>query len=610
MNLSRGAFFRIAGVLTLVVLLSGVCWAEIKLDYRQRQAVQRQEWNMKDVEKKIAAGISGEQVQWTLNKLNAIIADLKKNNCPDDNNQVASLKKRVDQARTALGGAEATASEPASQKPAQESPPAVTASSPKPAATAPAAEVKLPYNVREALKRQERNLADFEKKVTEGKTGAYANQLDSMVADLRKNKAPENHSKIKSFMDRVEKARAAFAAAPAPLNRNAKEAVGRQWARVQQVAATLRQLETDIKAAPVIKKWDDRGVTFSLSGIEGDLDRNGTPKDHPHYRKIVKGKVAILARLEELKALAQPKIDAYTSSVSLDNFPEVNEDLERADDLAHLYQNVAVSNLKNPAKAKRFLGPADQIEKFIADSRMKYAPLIENNIQPGRSLEFKLDWLEGNFEKFKRVRQDFDQQAPGEIRGMLAQAEGSMSMAMERKNPQIFTGAVSQTMERARGLLQSLALSVGEDAPVVAELAKAIVASQKKSDETAKALEEEILAETRAPEDKYEGSDGPKLIKKIRDAWHKENPGDEIMDVRIVTPDWERNISWDYNAAGVWYKSDKEFLGFIVIVKTDTKIATIYPAFINRDNLKKRESTVTSHKSTYVIRRMLAKNVK
>ena len=46
-----------------------------------------------------------------------------------------------------------------------------------------------------------------------------------------------------------------------------------------------------------------------------------------------------------------------------------------------------------------------------------------------------------------------------------------------------------------------------------------------------------------------------------------------------------------------------------VIVKTDDRIATIYPVFINRDNMKNSESLVTSHKSTCTICQMRVKNV-
>ncbi len=621
MNFNKRLFFMIANSLILVIFSAGVCGAEVKLDYRQRQAVKRQEWNMKDVEKKISTGISGTEIKWTLNKLDAIIADLTRNNCPTENSQVASIMERVAKARIALGGTE-TASELVSSTTDKIKPQNIEnkvlkekemkqqpALSPASGSAVPAAEAKLPYNVREALKRQERNLADFEKKVAEGRTGPTSSQLDAMLADLRHNHAPENHSKIKNFMARVEKARIAFAAAPVPLNRNAKKAVKHQKARLLEITATIDQLEKDIKAAPVIKRWDDRGISSALSGVEDDLNRNQTPTNHPDYLKIIKDKTSILARLETLKSLAQPKIDAYSNSVNMNNFPDVYKDLERTDDLATLYNNVNISNLKKSTRTKKLLGLADQIEKFITETRIKYAPLIENNIQPGRSLNYKLNWLNDNFNEFKKVQLDFNQQVPGEIRDMLTNAENSMSVAVQKKNPQIFSGGVSQAMKEARELLESLKLSVGQDGPVVAELSRAIAATQEKYNQTAKALEEDILAETRAPEDKYEGSDRNRLIKKIRSAWHKENPADEIIDIRIVTPAWERSIGWDYNAAGVWYKTDKQFLGFTVIVKTDAKIATLYPAFINRDNLKKKDTTVTSHKSTYVIRRMLIKNV-
>ncbi len=51
---------RALAIALLVFLGAGVAWAEVKLDYRQRQAVQRQERNMAEVEKKIAVIVQTE----------------------------------------------------------------------------------------------------------------------------------------------------------------------------------------------------------------------------------------------------------------------------------------------------------------------------------------------------------------------------------------------------------------------------------------------------------------------------------------------------------------------------------------------------------------------
>ncbi|MBU0673437.1 MAG: hypothetical protein KJ950_02185 [Proteobacteria bacterium] len=640
---------RIIGLLVMGLVLFcfvGSVLAETKLDYRQREAVKRQEWNMNDIDKKMAAGASGQDAEWLLKKLDGILADLDKNNCPDDNSQVAALKGRVATARGALSSVSIPPPPAAVPPPATPSPVAAAPAS-APVAAAPAsatvAEVKLGYPQREAVKRQESNRLDIEQKITKGEIdlstnpGWVASKLEGMLYDLDSNQVPtEGNSQavaLRSWIAKMQQTlaeagnsqaaaqAAAKAAAPPPAEQatapavpklpyGAKQAVDRQWNKVQQGVANFKALREEVTQAAVIKKWDDYNLAFSLSGVQSDLDKNSVPPDHPYYKKIMDTRASILNGLEELKAVAQPKIDAYQNATNESSYPDLKDDMEKADNLAHMYNNVGLANLNNPAKAEKLLGQADQVEKFISDSRKKYAPLIEAQTAGGRSLNTDLIWLEKNFTSFKKIRDQFNNQTPGAIKQLLSQADGMMAKAKERKNPQIFTGGVAQAMGQAEGLLTSLTLSLGKDAPAVLESTKLLATSRKKSEETAKALEEEILAETKAPADQFKGSGRSSLIKQMEKAWEKNNPKDKILEVRIVSEDWEQSVGWEWNNAyDRWEKYDRQTLNMVVIVKTDGKIATIFPAFINRDNMKKKEWEVAQHDTKYVVRRMLVKNL-
>jgi hypothetical protein len=537
---------RFAIVFLTLLAVSAPALAETKLDYRQREAMRRQEWNMKDVDKKLAAGVSGDQVQWLQKKLDAILADLAKNNCPDENSQVTALKERVAKARKTL--------ESLSTAKAAEAAPAAAPSA------APAAAAPQPATPR-----------------AQGKPAPKP-------AEAKQAPVPK-------------------------LPYGAMQAVNRQWRKVQQEAANLRQLWADVEAASVIKKWNDRNIEFSLSGVQSDLDKNHVPPDHPYYQKIMNGRANILQSLAKLKTIAQPKIDAYANATNPASYPNLREDTERAESLTRMYRNVSVSNLQNPAKAKKLLAQAEHVERFIADSRKTYAPLLENKIAAATTLGNNLIWLERGFDAFKKVRASFDQQAPAHIKQMLERAEKMMAKAKAMKNPQFFTGGVAQAMGQASGLLESLTLSKGKDDATVVALNQALEATRQKSDETAKALEEEILAETKAPQDAYKGSGRSSLIKQMKAAWEKNNPDDDIMDVRILSNDWERSTGYEWNNAyNRWDKYDRQVLNMVVIVKTDSKIATIYPAFINRDNMKHKEWEVAQHDTKYVVRRMLVRN--
>lgn len=497
-------------------------------------------------------------------------------------------------------------------------------------------EVKLDYRQRQAVERQERNMVEIEKKITagnitmNGSTQWLSNKLDAMVQDLSLSKVPEGNSKVADLMARIARARETAGGATAPtaavepaaatqqtakpgsakLAPGARAAVDRQWGRLQQQKANLLALNEDVEKATSLKKWDDRSISFKLQGVLEDLDKNGVPQDHAYYIKIRDMRTNLLTSLDNVKAKAEPKIAAYANAVNLDNYPEVQQDIERADLLAHLYQNVGVSHLENPARAKELLGQAGQVTQFIADSRIKYAPLIENKLGPGNSLETKLSWLERNFEKFKLIQETFIKGIPDKVDKLLASAESMSTKARDSKNPQIFTGGVRQALDQSTDLLASFSLAKGKDDSTVKALNAKLQASEEQAAVTAKALEGEILAANRAPRNSFTGTGGSGFIGQMRKEWENRNPGDRILDVRIVAADWEHAVGYDWNNAySRWDKYDRQWLKMAVIVQSDEQIATVYPAFINRDNMSGRESLVASHKSTYEIRKMLVKNL-
>ena len=502
----------LAGAVSLIlisVLNMSVAWAEVKLDYRQRQAVERQIRNMAEIEKKITAGdtVFNGSTKWLTNKLDSIIEDLKKNKAPEGNIKVADLISRVTKARATLEGT----------------------SAPKVAA-----------------------------------------EIKPATRETEKKAEPEKMAQVK----------------PPKLAPSARAAVDRQWKKVQQEMANLMALNEEVDKAVTIKKWDDRGIAFKLQGVLDDLNKNRVPKDHPYYLKIDAQRINILTSLENVKAKADPKIAIYADSVNLENYPDVHKDLEQADHLAHLYQNVNVQDLENPAKVKGLLSQANQIPKFIADTRSKYAPLIENKKGPGHSLNVKLSWLEGNFSKFQITKKSFIQIAPGKIEKELSRASSMSIKAKADRNPRFFTGGVQQALDKAKALLGSLILASGEDDATVMSLKSKLKTADADASTTAKTLEEEIIASNRAPDEAFKGSGGSDLINQMTTEWKKRYPEDKILGVRIVAQGWVHEVGYDWQYAfSRLEKYDRQWLKMAVIIQNDDRIALIYPAFINRDNM-------------------------
>lgn len=112
------------------------------------------------------------------------------------------------------------------------------------------------------------------------------------------------------------------------------------------------------------------------------------------------------------------------------------------------------------------------------------------------------------------------------------------------------------------------------------------------------------------PPDVYAGGDKKKLKEMILDAWKDKYPQDEILGVRFHMKDWKRDANYKANSTSI-YKTDTSVLAVSVVVKDDARHATIFPAYINKDNLDGSVNTgVDTKKSQYVVKQMLVKNWK
>ncbi len=112
------------------------------------------------------------------------------------------------------------------------------------------------------------------------------------------------------------------------------------------------------------------------------------------------------------------------------------------------------------------------------------------------------------------------------------------------------------------------------------------------------------------PEDKYTGSDQKTLEKMVRDAWSKKYPDDYIMGIHFYSDEWKttKNKTWN-SAINSWQFTDVSVLPVKVVIKTDPKVATIFPAFINKDNMDNSINAGVATKSReYVVRQMLVSN--
>jgi hypothetical protein len=380
---------------------------------------------------------------------------------------------------------------------------------------------------------------------------------------------------------------------------------------MQAVEKTLGQLAAYVEKAKYIRKWDDRGIPGKVKAIEDDLKKNGAPTDDARYVKLKERMDRALTQLADLSAKARPAVQAYDKYTNIKNYPDYDKDLRHTEAIAKMYK-VARTAFRVPARAKPLVTGFDKVVAYVNGNAKKYAPLINFKTGHGGRFSAKQKWAVRSLLGFKKARDAYATSAPAKIQSLLTRAGQLTERAKATKNPGLLSGGARQALDEATEHVGLFAAVKGKDDPQAVKLAKSLAAKQNDVSAAADALKDEIIASTQTPPDEYAGADKADLVAKVRGAWSKKHPEDKILAIRCHQKQWRRTagLEWDTARKG-WEALDRQVLAMSVIVKTSDRIATIYPAFVNRDNAGKTENVGVATKSgRYVVREMLLSNLK
>lgn len=119
------------------------------------------------------------------------------------------------------------------------------------------------------------------------------------------------------------------------------------------------------------------------------------------------------------------------------------------------------------------------------------------------------------------------------------------------------------------------------------------------------------LEDAQVPKEIYTGGDKAEYSKMVLARWNEVYPDDEVLGIIFHRNEWTKTKLRRWNdAVGEWQYTDTDALGISVVVKMTDKIATIYPAFINKDNIDgKMNAGVHTKSPDYVIQEVLVANV-
>jgi len=351
------------------------------------------------------------------------------------------------------------------------------------------------------------------------------------------------------------------------------------------------------------------GITKKLDQVFIEFENAKLPQDHKKVKNVKSWMDALKKNtplLEEYYLEGYGKFQANAKKADIENFPDYDQDVARLKEMYKAYKNPR-SVFNNPEKAKVVVPKFNDEYAFYKSLPTKYALPLQAN--KARSLK---TWLKTNdkyLDKFKAYQDDYANKLPGMFDKEINQAVSMAEKARANNKPAFFKGGVAQHFRRATDVLSVMEAIKGKEDPAVVALVKKYDQQKQKIDAVENAMAAELLASIKAPGDKYSGSDKSNLMTMIRKEWEKLYPEDDIMAIRFPANNWNRSTSWKWNNSG-WYKVDTSALVVKVVVKTEKEIATIYPAYINKNHLKGDSLNVGAQTKGhgYVTQKMLVKN--
>jgi hypothetical protein len=262
----------------------------------------------------------------------------------------------------------------------------------------------------------------------------------------------------------------------------------------------------------------------------------------------------------------------------------------------------------------------DLFRKWVAGLDEDFATLAGP-----RPLDEKVRELEGNWRFYQSNERELSKhpefeganQRMGVLMLRLATLKGQQAVALADKglrdgNPNYFNegSGIYQFLKEAERLIAFAAFKGEADADYrgarqALEEAKASIASRSAT------FSEASAAAYRLPAERYTGADKAKLAAMVRAAWREKYPQDQILALRFPRAEWKRDRELKRNATG-WYRTDVSSLVAYVVVRKSATVATVYPAYLNKNHMQGDALSVGADTkgSGYVHEEMLIKNLK
>lgn len=207
-----------------------------------------------------------------------------------------------------------------------------------------------------------------------------------------------------------------------------------------------------------------------------------------------------------------------------------------------------------------------------------------------REIENGRRWFmsyEQELRKHPSFAQGMDQMAGllltlGELKAKQAVAFAEQGLKAMNVNQFSESAGTYQVLREAERLLNEGRIK-GEGSSEYKRTVKAIADAGTAIARISEQYNKKAAAAYRLPADQYTGGDKGAINAQVLAKWKALYPNDQVLATRFPMSAWERRKEADWNN-GSWYYYDNSALLVYVVVKKSGELATVYPAYVNKNH--------------------------
>lgn len=331
-----------------------------------------------------------------------------------------------------------------------------------------------------------------------------------------------------------------------------------------------------------------------LAGVKEELAE--LPADNAVVKQLAERLAGAERRLAGLRqGLGNAKAaaaEAEAARQALIDGPSFKQDVERVKQLSETFKEfglfqVDAGHLRNPLDTRtneQACGIAEQWTQIDAEWKRfaeRYASLATGK---PNSMFITYKQAQDYHRRMKEAIDSFRAKAPEAAKSAAAEARAMAAKAVAQRDHYAFSNFIGPLrgkrvhVERLAELAQLLGGGAGLDA-----LSKKLDADLQQEEEK---LAEEIVAQNRAPADRYGGADRAQLEAFVRTQWKKHFPQERVLAVRFVEDAMGRTVAWRWDRARKQaYKVDHSSVRLVVVVERGDE-AILYPSWVRKLHLE------------------------